>query len=145
MRQRISSIKCIIFLFTLSINFASGQANHDIQKLEDQNLIRILNKAILLTEKKTTNISIRVFKVGNQSGSAGLANSEITHNLYIAVSEYDELPSQSLFTFGPLYNPKANGWSGTGSEQNLAIEYGPHKQRKVLSLKISLDKVEIVN
>ena len=133
----------LILLTTLSLDCAFGQTELKVTKIKDEQLTKILNNIQMLTEKKTNELSICVFKVGNPSGSAGKESCEITHNLYIAVSEYDEYPAQNLFVFGPVYNPKTNDWTGKDNEQELTIEYGAYDSRQRITLKISLDKIEI--
>jgi len=122
---------------------ALGQSALKIERVEDASLVKILNGLKLLTEKKTRQLSVRVFTVGNESGSAGLAASdEITHQIYIVTSEYGELPERSLFVIGPYYNPKLLGWS-ENEERELIIEHGEYASRKTATIKISLNKIEI--
>jgi len=137
-------IKTLTILTIIAVPFYGvlGQSNLKIEKVEDVRLIKVLNELTLLTEKKTRQLSIRVFTVGNESGSAGSASDEITHQIYIATSEYGELPEENLFVIGPFYNPKLSDWPEK-EEQNLTIEYGEYKSRKTTTIKISFDKIEI--
>jgi hypothetical protein len=136
-------ILTILIIISVALSSVSGQSIFKTEKVEDARLIKVLNELSLLTEKKTRQLSIKVFTVGNESGSAGFAGSdEITHQIYIATSEYGELPEQNLFVIGPFYNPTLFSWSERDG-QELTIEYGEQKSRKTITIKISFDKIEM--
>jgi hypothetical protein len=96
-----------------------------------------------LTEKRTDDLSIRVFEIGDEPGSAGQPSGEITHTIYVAVSEYDEYPAQNVFVFGPVYGPKASLSTTRDNQPELKIEHGAHNSRQILTFRISLDKMEL--
>jgi len=133
-----------VLLLSLCIHFANGQTTLAIERRNEDDLIRILNRITPLTEKTSGELSIRVFTVSNFPGSAGYQSGEVTHQLYIAVSEHDEYPKQSLFTVGPIYNPKAKGWREGDKGQLLTIEYGPAKRRESITLRIGLETIEVL-
>jgi len=64
----------------------------------------------LLSDNREIYLSVRVYKLPNEPGSAGHESGEVTHTLYIAISEFDEYPDQSLFKIGPFYNPEFWEW-----------------------------------
>ena len=97
----------------------------------------------ILAEKRTGELAIRVFEIGNEPGSAGQPSGGITHTIYIAVSEYDEYPAQNVFVFGPVYGPKASFSTSMVDGPELHIEYGSHDSRQTATFKISLDKIEL--
>jgi hypothetical protein len=140
----VKRIKILTILIVISVPLyrVLGQSNLKTEKVEDGRLIKVLNELTFFTEKKTRQLSIRVFTVGNESGSAGFGSCEITHQIYIATSECGELPEQNLFVIGPFYNPTLSGWSEKEG-QELTIEYGESKSRKRATIKISFDKIEI--
>ena len=127
-------------LITLTFNSVFGQT---IDKLDDELLIRVFNGLTTLAEKRTDELAIRVFEIGNEPGSAGQPSGEITHTIYIAVSEYDEYPAQNVFVFGPVYGPKASFSTTRDDGPELIIEYGSHDSRQTATFKISLDKIEL--
>ncbi len=93
----------IILGFLISIP-SYAQNNIQIDSINNLELVDIFNRIQLLQEFKTENLMIRLFSYGNESGSAGFNNGEITHDIYFAVSEFDELPKQSLFRIKNLYS-----------------------------------------
>ncbi len=121
----------------------SPSIGQSLDKLDDQHLIKLFNDLTILVEKKTDKLAIRVFEIGNEPGSAGQQSGEITHTIYIAVSEYDETPTQNVFVFGPIYRPKASLSTKTNNEPELKIEYGSYDSRQTVTFRISLDKIEI--
>ncbi len=70
-----------------------------VYEIEDGKVINV--------ENRENNLSVRVYIIDNGSGSAGIEEGhEVSHNLLIAVSEFDEEPNQNLFDIGPFFNPK---------------------------------------
>lgn len=140
MKQILASIIIIHFIVS---NCAFSQSNVNIEKIEEDNLIRILNKVKFLSSINTDNLNIRVYIIGNSPGSAGYPNGEITHDLFIAVSEFDEFPRQNLFELGPYFNPKFVKWHTTNKNITLIIESGEATERKENEIQISLNNIII--
>ena len=103
----------LILIFTICLAQTScGQNKLKIVKSENLRLIKVLNNSELLRENSEENLSVRIYKIDNGSGSAGIEEGhEVSHNLLIAVSEFDEQPKQNLFEIGPFYNPKFIKWT----------------------------------
>jgi len=131
----------VLLLITLSFSFVFGQT---VDKLDDQRLVRVFNDLTILTEKRTDELAIRVFEIANQPGSAGQPSGEITHTIYVAVSEYDEYPTQNVFVFGPVYSPKASLSTTKDNEPELKIEHGGYDSRQIVTFRISLEKIELI-
>jgi hypothetical protein len=136
----IAIITCMSYFPVLSF----GQSVEKLEKVSDNRLVSILNDLDILAEKKTSNLSIRLFSVNNPSGSAGLPNCEVTNSIYIAVSEIDIAPEQSLHKYGPVYDPKVLNLDGQPSEQVLTIESGHAESRKQVKIRISIEKVTVM-
>lgn len=101
----------VLFLFTICIVSTScGQNELKISKSDNAKLIKALNNSEPINENSENYLSVRIYKIGNGTGSAGFPSSEVSHNLLIAVSEFDEEPNQNLFEIGPSYNPKFIQW-----------------------------------
>lgn len=130
----------VLLLITLACSSTVGQT---VDKLDDQRLIKAFNNLTILTKKRTDELAIRVFEIGNEPGSAGQPSGEITHTIYVAVSEYDEYPTQNVFVFGPVYAPKASLSTKIDSGPELKIEHGPYNSRLIVTFRISLDKMEL--
>ena len=135
--------RLFILLLIFSINLAFGQ---EIVKLNDHDLIYVLNNSTLLTEHKTNELTIRIFNVNNDSDTVEKSSSNISQILYIAVSEHGENPKQSLFTYGPLYNLKIIGWTGPDpNDFYIECQYGKYAKRKPTTLMIHLSYLYVVN
>ena len=136
-------MKYRLFLILL-LSFGCTHAQEiKVTKTEDYDLVYLINRIKELSDKKTDDLSIRIFSVDNLPGSAGYPSGEVTHDLLIAVSEYDEVPEQSLFQISSLFNPKIKEWNTETDEPKVIIEYGPYDEKKDLVLRIDLQKVEI--
>ena len=133
-------ILTILTIILVPLYGVRGQSTLQTEKVEDARLTKVLNGLTFFTEKKTRQLLIKAFTVGNESGSAGTGD-EITHQIYIATSKYGEFPEQNLFVVGPFYNPKLVGWSEKG--EDLTIEYGAFESRTTTTIKVSFDKIEI--
>ena len=136
----------LILFFTICfIQMSCGQDKLKIEKIENSRLIKILNNSELIGENRANNLSVRIYKIDNGSGSAGIAEGhEVSHNLLIAVSEFDEEPTQNLFEIGPLYNPKFVNWIGKKEYQKeFEMEYGTYDNRKSLILKVNINELKM--
>ena len=75
-----------------------------------------------------------------------MANSEVSHNLLIAVSAFDEDPEQNLFEIGPFYNPKFISWHVDQEyAKAFVIEHGPHNQRQSVRLGVDLQSLRLID
>ena len=135
----------LLFLFTICVVTASFAQNEvKISKLDNLRLIKVLNSSELIAENIKQGLSVKVYRVNNGTGSAGFPNSEVSHNILIAVSEMDEEPDQNLFEIGPFYNPEFIKWTGgKESQKEFEIEYGVYQSRKSIKLKINIDELKL--
>ena len=137
------NIKSTFFLiFTICfIQISFGQNELKIEKSENARLIKVLNNSELLGNNRENYLSVRIYKIDNGSGSAGFPEGhEVSHNLLIAVSEFDEEPNQSLFEIGPFYNPKFVKWT---DKKEFEIEYGIYNNRKRIKLKTNINELKM--
>jgi hypothetical protein len=113
----------------------------EIKKVENHDIIKLLNNIRPFAEDKTDDLLIRVYSLNNEPGSAGFPNGEVTDMIYIAVSEYGEYPDQNLYLAGPFYSPKFVKWDNSNSKYPiLLIDYGGYSDKKSISFIIGLDK-----
>ncbi|EAQ41252.1 MULTISPECIES: hypothetical protein [Flavobacteriaceae] len=134
----------ILILTICFIQISFGQNALKIKKSEDSRLIKILNNSELIGENSENYLSVRIYTIDNGTGSAGFESSEVSHNLLIAVSEFDEEPNQSLFEIGPFYNPKFVKWTDKKKyEKEFEIEYGIYSNRKTIKLKININELKM--
>lgn len=136
----------LILIFSICfVNLSCGQEKVKINKSVNNRLIKVLNNSELIGENKEYYLSVRIYKIDNGSGSAGIKEgNEVSHNLLIAVSEFDEEPNQNLFEIGPFYNPKFVKWTKKKEYQKeIEIEYGAYDNRKSIKLKININELKM--
>ncbi len=121
-----------------------GQNKLKIEKSEISRLIKVLNNSELIGENRENYLSVKIYTIDNGTGSAGFESCEVSHNLLIAVSEFDEEPNQSLFEIGPFYNPKFIKWTDKEEyEKEFEVEYGIYNNRKTVKLKININELKL--
>lgn len=138
-----STIVLIITVFFVQTMY--GQYDLKISNLNDSKLVRVLNNSQLIAENRENYLSVRVYKMDNGSGSAGFPEGhEVSHNLLVAVSEYDEQPVQNLFEIGPFFNPKFVKWLEVKKYQKeFEIEYGVFDSRKSVKLIVNINELKM--
>lgn len=121
--MKIKSTFCLLFIFC-SLQITFGQDKLKIEKSDNSRLTKVLNNSELIGENRENYLSVRIYTIDNGTGSAGFESCEVSHNLLIAVSEFDEEPNQNLFEIGPFYNPKFIKWTDIKEyEREFTIEY----------------------
>jgi len=134
----------IIILTICFIQISFSQNELKIKEFENTRLIKVLNNSELIGENRENYLSVKIYTIDNGTGSAGLESCEVSHNLLIAVSEFDEEPNQSLFEIGPFYNPKFIKWTDKAEyEKSFLVEYGIYNNRKTVKLKININELKM--
>jgi len=137
-----STLIIILTICFIQISFAQNELK--IDESENSRLIKVLNSSELIGKNRENYLSVRIYKTDNGSASAGFPSSEVSHNLLIAVSEFDEEPNQNLFEIGPFYNPKFIKWNWTKKyEKEFEVEYGIYKLRKTIKLKVNINELKL--
>ncbi len=115
-----------------------------VQKVNNASLSYVLNNIRSTHKAETAHIFVTVYAVSNKSGSAKQPEThEVTDNIYIAVSEFDENPKQSLFVIKNLYAPA--GFVLTKQPDHtvkLSFSYIEGKQRKKVEAIVKIDAVQ---
>ena len=136
----------LILIFTIFlVQISCGQNKLKIQKSENSRLIKVLNNSKLIGENNEGHLSVKIYIIDNGSGSSGFEEGhEVSANLLIAVSEFDEDPNQNLFEFGPLHNPKFIEWTRVNEyEREFEVEHGTYDARNILKLKVNVNELKI--
>ena len=103
-----------------------------------------MNNSELISQNRNEYIAVKIYKFDNGTASAGYSNSEVSHNLLIAISEFDENPNQNLFEIGSFYNPKFIKWLSIKEDQKtFKIEYGTNKNRKHVIIKVNINELKV--
>ena len=101
--------KVLLILLILFVTDINAQENFSLNTCNDSSLNYILNNIVKTQEFQTHTFSIRLFIVSNPSGSAKLnGNDEVSDNIYIATSEFDEAPVHHLFILKDIYAARDN-------------------------------------
>ena len=130
----------------IAITFSLNAQDLKISKKKDENITHLLNNIKLFESINTDEYLIKIYSIDNGAGSAGFPNSEVSHNLLIAISEYDSAPDQNLFEIGEMYNPKFVKWikNPNNKSVNFVIEYGPINKTKTKELSVDITNLMIV-
>ncbi len=113
-----------------------------IEKIENYEIQKLINGLEILKEFKTSELSVRIIALGNLPGSAGFANGEVTHDLFFAVSEFDEYPKQNLFRVSEFYNPKIESIdSANNTKQIVEISSGKLGAREIIKFELTIDEL----
>ncbi|MBT8223282.1 MAG: hypothetical protein KJO94_02425 [Eudoraea sp.] len=140
--QKIISVISFLLLFISCF----GQNELDIKSSENAELIKTLNSVQLIASNTEHYLSVKIYEMDNGTASAGYPSSEVTHNLLVAVSAFDEEPEQNLFEIGPFYNPKFISWQvDQKNYKEFVIEYGPYDKIQSTKLGVDLKSLRIIN
>lgn len=102
MHKRILSFFTILFFNILCLNAQQPL----VQKVKAADITYVLNNIRSTYKAQTSGFVVNLFEVSNKSGSAQQNEAdEVTDNLYIAISEFDEKPQQFLFVIKDVYAP----------------------------------------
>jgi len=132
-------------LFLLSLN-AYAQNKPVVSQIKNENLVNLLSSVDTVYFKESNEIRVVLYQVDNGSGSAGIPGYEdVSTKFLVAVSEFGEIPDQSLFSVGDFLAPRIIKFSALkNNDCLLQIEHGAYQNRKKLSLNISLKKATVV-
>ena len=116
-----------------------------INRIENLDLVKFANSARLIASSNAAEgISVKLYKLHNEPGSAGFATGEVTHNLFIAVSEYDEYPLQNLFSVSEFLNPEFVEWKKISEDTIIAtIEHSINSKRQKANIRISINNIKL--
>ncbi len=138
----------LLSILTLIICLAFSALGQDLTstKVDNDDLVYILNnlEKMSIYKSDTSVLYIRVYSVPDHSGSAKAASCDVTTTIYIAVSEYGEVPDQSLFKLSSVYNPKFIKWIPSKNEPALVLSYGIADKRKTVTIKVKLNGLNIL-
>jgi hypothetical protein len=136
----------IIFLFLLLGSTFQGfsQSDFEIKTSENDRLIKTLNSAVQIAEHRENYLSVKVFILDNGPGSGNSPSCEVSHNVLIAVSEFETAPRQNAFDIGPFINPEFISWSEISEyNKSFEMEYGDFDERKKIVLNVDIKNLKI--
>lgn len=131
-----------ILLFAL---FFLNQTNPELEKVEDKNRVHVFNSIEKMEKYHGRNFTITVFTIANPPGSAGFEGTgEISNNLLIATSEFDEFPRQNLFELKDILSPKIIDHNINEDNIELVVEHYSSGEKEKSRLLVSFNHAEFV-
>lgn len=134
-----------IILLTIISSNCFAQTKINVLKINDTKIKSILCSIDTVIFRSDNFISITIYKVANDSGSAHLQESdEISHKLIIAISSIDDSPEKKLFQINSFIYPKfLKLLHGENGKYQLFVEDGLINKRRITIVKISFSGVLI--
>ncbi len=118
------------------------KASPHIEQVTDYELVTVLNSISLVERYRTTELSIKIYELPGFHGSAGFNSGEANTSYLIAVSEFDEVPEQSLFKVHDLFNPMIIDFRDSNPKKPvLTIVHGTDDDSDELILRISIEEL----
>lgn len=123
--------------------FLVFQTNPSIVKIDDTEQVKLFNSIEDMKRYDVGHFSTTIFFISNPPGSAGFQGTgEISHDLLVATSEFDEFPKQNLFALKDIINPKIVESSINDEIIELTIEHYSSGKLEKGFLTISFDRVD---
>ncbi len=114
-----------------------------VEKVKNIKFAEFISSLEILKEFKTNDLIIRIIQVSNESGSAGFSNGEVTHNLYISVSEFGEYYIGNVFMIPNLYNINIGKIETTNSKApTIEISFGISEPQEKVKLVLTTDEIK---
>jgi hypothetical protein len=77
----------------------------------------------VISSEWSSELGVRIISTDNTPASAGMANSEITRNLYILTIEEDMVPEVHMFKVGEFYSAKVRTIKKSRFEHHIEISF----------------------
>ena len=114
-----------------------------VERIKDIRFAEFICYLEILKEFKTNDLIVRIIQVSNESGSAGFPNGEVTHNLYISVSEFGEYYIGNVFMIPNLYNIMIGRIETTNSKApTIEISFGISEPQEKVKLVLTTDEIK---
>lgn len=125
---------------------AQGQQELKVVQLNDESMVQTVHSIFQIQSIEAAGFHVKILSLHNPSGSAFTRETDEVSDFYlVAISEFDELPTQSLFKVGDFFAPKILELTNTEESVNLKIQHLTEDGKELTSIKIGLHKVEIAN
>ena len=117
--------------------------HNQIEEISDYDSVSIFNNIQILEEFRTEEMRVRFLSLSNLPGSAGFDNGEVTENLFISISEFDELPNQKLYVIKNLYGLKIEKIEKSNENPFVIISYIENGKKENLNIEISMKEIKL--
>ncbi|WP_288339920.1 hypothetical protein [uncultured Roseivirga sp.] len=126
-------------LFSILLLF---QTDPQLEKVENRDQIELFNSIKKIERFEAKVFRVNVLFIENPPGSAGFEGTgEVSNDLFLAISEFDEFPRQNLFVLRDIVNPKVVKTNLLYDEIELTIEHRSSGKKETSTLSITFDKV----
>ncbi|WP_456427191.1 hypothetical protein [Rhodocaloribacter sp.] len=102
-----------------------------------------MNRIECMGRQAGDDLILKVMSVENVPGSAGQNSCEVSHDIYLAISEYGELPEQSLFILRDVLYPKVERLGLDNGDPVVYLSVGVKEQRQVYRVTVTLEDVSV--
>ena len=131
-----------IYIFLVYCSILSAQEELIFKQITDDKQVKLFNRIELLAQKNFDTLAVRIHAIDNESGSAGFPNCEVSTNIYIAISGFDEFPDQNLFILSSLYSPKILRIVEEKSKPTIYLSFIKDSGIKCLRISASLKNIQ---
>ncbi len=137
-------MKNTFFLLLLLLTYNSYAQSIKSGEITQPESVKLIESIQSLEVLKGRHLYVAIFTTSNGPGSALFPEShEVSFNLLLSVSEYDEYPLTRLFNVGPFFNPKTVRKVDSGNQVTLFIEHGVFDKRKIAKVLVSDTAIQI--
>ncbi len=138
-------VQLILLLFIVTNIKAQEKFSFKISK--DSSLSYILNHIVENKKFEAHTFFIQLFVVSNPGGSAKIkGNDEVSDNIYITTSEFDEVPVHHLFILKDIYAARDNISFKENNDGTVDLKIGYYdrilKKKRIHNFTISLDLIK---
>lgn len=139
-----NSMKNYVALLMLCFTFKAYSQSIKSTEIIQNDCVKLIGSIESYDTFAGKQLVLGVFKVSNGYGSANVSGTdEVSFNLLISVTHYDEAPDYKVFTVGPFINPKVIKKADTGPSITLFIEDGAMDRRKTSKVIVREGKVQL--
>ncbi len=143
--------KVLLILLLPYVTNITAQEKFGFKISKDSTLSYILNNIVEIKKFEAHTFSIKLFIVSNPSSSAKMkGNDEVSDNIYITASEFDEVPIHHLFILKDIYAARDNISFKENKSGSVDLKVGYYdrilKKKSIRTYTIALDSIkEIIN
>lgn len=139
--KALTIILCVAFCSFTLIPTTTPTPAITYAKVDNKEMVKILNGFSVFSEMMTNKVSVRVlvvYETGTETASCD------NTSMYLAVSEISDCPRQTLYKLNSVYGPKLIRWNKEdATHPSMVMEYGKYNQRKPVTVKIGIDGIKI--
>jgi len=139
--------KVQLILLLLFITNIHAQEKFSFRISKDSSLSYILNNIVENKKFETHTFFIQLFVVSNAGGTAKMkGNDEVSDNIYLTTSEFDEVPVHHLFVLKDIYAARDHIFFKENNDGTVDLKVGYYdrvlKKKRINNYTISLEGIK---